>query len=140
MAFVREQLGLNPLLVLHYLEREEKKSLESEYPMVDFDRAVVAIVTVKGVAKVREMRRFLCEFAELEVGPGTTKNVCPPFIEEEQGEAGSDFWVIFVHQVGGGPLSITNIGYLTGLEVDMWERAAGRHMHHYAGGVTVIKG
>lgn len=140
LAFVREQLGLDPLLVLHYLEREEKKPLESEYPMVNFDRAIVAMTTTRGSDKVREMRRFLQGFAELETGPGITKHVRLLFIEGKQSELESDFWVIFVHQVFEGQPSGRNISYLTDREVDEWEKATASHLRHFVGGVTVIRG
>ena len=103
-AFVREQLGLNPLFVLHYLEREEKKPLESEYPIVNFDRAIVGMVTMRGLGKVVEMRKFLQGFAFLGEGL-VTKNVNVLFVEGRQSESESDFWVIFVNKVFEGQIT-----------------------------------
>ena len=140
LAFVGEQLGLNPLLVLHYLEREEKKPLESEYPMVDFDRAIVATATLRGSGKVREMRKFLQGFAFLDMGLGMAINVKVLFVEGEQNESESDFWVIFVNKVFEGKLKCGNICYLNDQEVDEWEKVAASHLRHFAGGVTVIRG
>lgn len=144
LGVLKERLGVDPVLVLGYLDDPQKRKLaEAEiFPAaIDFDRASVALATVRGVEKIKELENFLQEFFNVEEHPDFfTKYVRLSFFVHRLSEEEADFVIVFVAKVFGGLMTPDNVGYLDMNEIKRWETAAAAHLRRSTHRVTVLEG
>lgn len=142
LSFLREMMHANVQAVIHYLSESEKYELglHERLPELDFTRAVAAKVTISGEERVRVFRRFVGGYVTIQL-PGLEGSKTVKLIASEKmlSATRSEFVIIFVHQVFGGPLSRYNISYLIDIEIDAWEESLTSYLRHHMGGVTVIR-
>lgn len=127
--------GENPVLIFHYLELEVKSRLAEVYPMVEYEKVKVAMITFDKPAEADDFRRFLDGGAELKTGPWIIKWVKPLYYEGRRGRE-TDFWIIFAYLAVGTELVSRNIATMTDEEIRLWEEEVGRRAQR----VTVIRG
>lgn len=137
LQILAAQLLENPVLLIHYLPYEVRSKLTEVYPMVDFARARVAMVTFKDGDEAAMFRRLLERGTELQTEPWVTKWV-KPLHYEGKWQSETDFWVIFAYLAIGTNLVSENIAYMSKDEIKLWEVEAGESLHQDLG-VTVIK-